>query len=192
MVTENNVLVMHFQEASKAFEALSNMKNQPGVTGAAVMERTSEGQLRVADADTPEVGAGVAVGGVVGALIGVLAGPLGVLLGWSTGMLVGVAYETDEAADAEDGFTILSRSIPAGGNALVVEMTETSHAIADDIAANLGGTITRVPATEMEAEIEAAHEAARSAASEARKVRRAKRRAEFKEKLSNLGHHARV
>jgi len=188
MVTDNNVLVMHFPDSSRAFQALSEMKGQPGVVSAAVLERTSEGQLQVADSYTPQAGGGVAVGGLVGALIGILAGPLGVLLGWSSGMLVGAVYESGDEADAEDGFTILSKSVAAGGNALIVEMSETTHAIADDIAAKLDGSVTRIPANEMEAEIDAARDAARSAAAEARKVRRTKRRAEFKEKLSGLAH----
>ena len=187
MPTENNVLIMHFPENSQAFEALSQLKSQPGVTGAAVVERTPDGEVRLADAHTPEVGGGVAVGGLVGSLIGILAGPVGMLLGWSTGMLVGMAYETDEAADADDGFTILSRSVPAGGNALIVEMTETSHTIVDDVAEKLNGTVTRLPAAEVQAEVESAREAARQAATQARKVRRANRRAEFKEKMSGLG-----
>ncbi|HUP74633.1 MAG TPA: hypothetical protein VM282_16435, partial [Acidimicrobiales bacterium] len=67
--------------------------------------------------------------------------------------------------------------------------TETSHAIADDVAAKLNGTVTRLPAEVVRAEIESAQEAARQAASEARKLRRAKRRDEFKEKLSGLRRH---
>lgn len=189
MPEENNVLVVHFPENSKAFAALSQFKSQPGVRGAAVVERTADGQVRVADGYSPAGGSGVAVGGLVGSLIGILAGPVGVLLGWSTGMLVGGAFEVDELADAEDGFTILSRSIPAGTNALVVEMFETSHAIADDVAGELDGTITRIPARDMQAEIDSIREAERKAAAEARKVRRAQRRAEFKEKLSGLGRH---
>jgi uncharacterized membrane protein len=189
MVTESNVLVMQFRDPSRAFQALSELKGQPGVNSAAVLERTAEGRLKVGDSYTPEAGGGVAVGGLVGALVGVLAGPVGVLLGWSAGMLVGAVYESDEEADAEDGFTILSKGIPAGGNVLIVEMIETSHAIADDIADRLDGKVTRIPASEMEAEIETAQEAARRATSEARKARRAKRRAEFKEKLSNLSPH---
>ena len=187
MPEENNVLIIHFPESSKAFEALSEFKGQPGVRGAAVAQRTADGEIRLGDSFSSEGGSGVAVGGLVGSLIGILAGPVGVLLGWSTGMLVGGAYEIDELADADDGFTILSQSIPAGSNALVVEMTETSHAIADDIVKGLDGTITRLPATDVQAEIESAQDAARKAASEARKARRADRRAEFKEKLSGLG-----
>jgi uncharacterized membrane protein len=189
MPEENNVLIMHFPESSKAFEALSQLKGQPGVRGAAVVERTADGQVRVGDGYSPEGGSGVVVGGLVGSLIGILGGPVGVLLGWSTGMLAGMVYEADELADTDDGFTILSRSIPAGSNALIVEMTETSHAIADDVAEKTDGTIIRVPAKDVQAEIESAQQAARKAASEARKVRRAERRAEFKEKLSGIGHH---
>jgi hypothetical protein len=99
-------------------------------------------------------------------------------------------FDTDEAAAANDGFTVLSKSIPPGGNALIVEMSETSHAIADDIAAKLDGTITRIPAAEVEAEVAAAQQAAREAAAAARRARREKRQGEFKEKLGGLGHHA--
>jgi uncharacterized membrane protein len=189
MPEENNVLVMHFPGNSQAFEALSELKDAPGVRGAAVVERTSEGQVRVADGYSPASGEGLAVGGLVGALIGIIGGPVGVLLGWSTGMVAGAVYDSDEAADADDGFTILSRSIPAGTNALIVEMIETNHGTADDIAKRLEGTITRLPAAEVEAEVRSAQDAARAAEQEARKARRAKRRAEFKEKMSNLGPH---
>jgi uncharacterized membrane protein len=189
MAVENNILIMQFPESSKAFQALSEMKGQPGVASAAVVERTPQGELRVADGYTPETGNGIAVGGLVGGLVGILAGPLGVLLGWTTGALAGAVYEAAEADDDEDGFTVLSRSIQPGSNSLIVEISETSHAIADDVTARLDGTIVRVAAAEVEAEVEAAREAARSAASQARKVRRAQRRAEFKAKLSGLGRH---
>jgi len=190
MADEKNVLVMHFSNPSSAFQALSELKEQPGVTGAAVLERTQDGQLRTADGYSLQFGTGTAVGGLVGALVGVLAGPLGVLLGWSTGLLTGALFDTDKETDNEDGLAVLSKSIPAGGNALIVEMTETSHAIADDVAAKLDGTVTRIPADEVEKEVAAAQEATRRAADEARKARWEKRRAEFKEKLSNIGHHA--
>lgn len=186
MSVENNVLVMQFPDSSNAFQAFSTMKGQPGVTGAAVVERTVDGQVRVADGHSFEAGSGPVVGGLIGALVGVLAGPVGVLLGWSTGLLAGSAYELDEAADVDDGFTILSRSIPPGSNALIVEMTETSHAIADDVAAQLEGTVTRVPTSDVETEVAAAQKAERKAASAARKARREERRDEFKEKLSGL------
>ncbi|HZQ59450.1 MAG TPA: hypothetical protein VFA84_15525 [Acidimicrobiales bacterium] len=189
MSNEKNVLVMRFADPSKAFQALSEMKAQPGIAGAAVVERTPEGQIRVADEFTPAAGDGIAVGGAVGALVGVLAGPLGVLLGWSTGFLAGAAYDADSAADTDDGFTVLSKSIPPGANALIVEMTEASHAAADDVAKRLEGEITRLPVSEVETEVRSAQDAARRAAAEARRARRETRQAEFKQKLSSLGHH---
>ena len=153
------------------------------------MERTAEGEVRPADGYSPEGGSGVAVGGLVGALIGILAGPVGVLLGWSTGMLAGMAYEADELADADDGFTILSRSIPAGSNALLVEMTGTSHTIADDVAEKLDGTITRLPARDVQTEIESAPEGRPRGSRRGPPSCRQDGHAEFKEKLSGLGHH---
>ena len=190
MTDEKNVLIFSFSDPSKAYQALSEIKRQPGVDGAAVVERNAEGEVRIADGYTPNLGTGTTVGGAVGAVIGILAGPLGVLLGWSTGMVAGMAYETGEAADAEDGFTVLSSRIPVSGSALLVDMTETSHAVADDIANRLGGYVTRVPVSEVEAEVAAAQDAARAAAKEARRVRRENRSAAFKEKAGGLLHHS--
>jgi len=192
MSDAKNVLVMHFPDTSKAFQALSEMKAQPGVKSAAVVERTTEGQVRVAEGYTPSAGDGIAVGGLVGALVGILAGPIGVLLGWSTGLLAGAAYDADEATDADDGFTVLSKSIPAGSNALIVEISEASHAAADDVARRLDGELTRIPSTEVEAEVRSAQDAARRAAAEARRARRETWQAEFRQKLSSLGHHAKA
>ena len=192
MADERNVLIMTFPDSPKAFEALSRMKGQPGVAGAAVVERTALGEVRIADGYAPTVGAGTAVGGLVGALVGLIAGPLGVLLGWSTGIFAGTAYDIGEGADTEDGFTVLSQRIPAGGNALIVEMTETSHAIANDVTDQLSGSITRIPAAEVEVEVKAAREAERKAAQEARRVRRDTRKADFKEKVGAVLHHAKA
>ena len=186
---ETNVLIFTFPDPSKAYEALSEIKGQPGVEGAAVVERTANGEVRIAEGYTPKLGAGPAAGGAVGALVGIIGGPLGVLLGWSTGMFAGAAFEGFEVADADDGFTELSKRISASGNALLVEMTETSHAIADDIANRLQGTVTRVPSTEVDAEVAAARDAAHKAAKEARRVRRETRSAAFKEKVGGVLHH---
>ena len=186
---ETNVLIFTFSDPSKAYQALSEIKAQPGVEGAVVVERTANGEVRIAEDYTPKLGAGPAVGGIIGALVGILAGPLGVLLGWSTGMLAGAAYELFEVADADDGFTELSKRISASGNALLVEITETSHAVANDIANRLEGTVTRVPSNEVEAEVTAAKDAAHKAAQEARRVRRETRTAAFKEKVGGVRHH---
>ncbi|MFI5286758.1 MAG: histidine kinase [Candidatus Dormibacteria bacterium] len=186
---ETNVLIFTFSDPSKAYQALSEIKAQPRVEGAAVVERTANGEVRIAEGYTPKLGAGPAVGGLIGALVGIIAGPLGMLLGWSTGIFAGAAYESFEAVDADDGFTELSKRIPASGNALLVEMTETSHAVADDIADRLQGTVTRVPSREVEIEVAAARDAARKAAKEARRVRRETHTAAFKEKVGGVLHH---
>ena len=190
MADEQNVLIVTFPDPSTAYKALSEIKGMDGVASAAVVERTADGQVRIADGYTPKAGAGTSVGGLIGAVVGILAGPLGVLLGWSTGLIAGAAYDADEAADTEDGFTVLSQRIAAGGNALLAEISETSHAPADDLAGRLGGSLSRIPVSEVEAEIASAREAARQAAKEARRVRRETRRAEFKEKVSGVLHHA--
>ena len=191
-MNEKNVLIFTFSDPSKAYQALSEIKAQPSVDGAAVVERTANGEVRIADGYSPTLGTGPAVGGLIGALVGIIAGPLGVLLGWSTGMVAGAAYETGDAADVDDGFTALSQRIPVNGNALFVELTETSHAVADDVANRVGGALTRIPVTEVEAEVAAARDAAHRAAAEARRARRETRTAAFKEKVGGVLHHAKA
>lgn len=186
MATEENVLVMQFPEPSQAFEALSDLKGIDGVRGAAVLERTTDGALRVADGYTPEEGSSVAVGGLVGGLVGVLAGPVGVLLGFTTGALIGGVYEDDIEEEADDGFTILSKNIARGDNALLVEIREGGHAPIDAIVEHLGGTVTRVPAADVDREVALAHDAEDTAKAAARKARHAQRRDEFKQKMSSI------
>jgi hypothetical protein len=49
---ETNVLIFTFSGPSKAYQALSEIKAQPGVEGAAVVERTANGEVRIAEGYT--------------------------------------------------------------------------------------------------------------------------------------------
>src|SRR5271157_4872657 len=102
MSTYHNVVAVTFNENSKAYEALSVLKQadaegRVAVLGAAVVERQADGKIQVPEGDDNIIGAGLAGGSLIGMLIGVLGGPLGLLLGWGTGALVGGLYDAHRA-----------------------------------------------------------------------------------------------
>ncbi len=85
----DNVVVVRFTEPSKAYQALTVLKEcaaegRIDLDGAAIVERTSEGTLRIPES-TDNVGlVGTASGSLIGMLLGVIGGPVGVLLGWTS------------------------------------------------------------------------------------------------------------
>ena len=79
-----NVVVVRFTEPSKAYQALSVLKDcdasgRIGLESAAVVERTATGELRIPESADNVGLEGTASGSLIGMLIGVLGGPVGVL-----------------------------------------------------------------------------------------------------------------
>ena len=189
MTEEQNVLIMTFPDPGGAVQAFEQIKHHHGLVEAAVVERTADGGIRIAHSHSPVLGSRLAAGGLIGGVIGILGGPLGILLGWATGMVAGYALESTDATDADDTFAMLSRTIPPGGNELIVELRETDPAEADELARRLGGTVARIPAAEVEAEIAASQKALVSAGAEARRVRRESPRNGLHARIEAILHH---
>jgi uncharacterized membrane protein len=189
MADIDNVVAVRFPEPSKAYQALSVLKQcdaegRIGLRAAAVVERTPEGGLRIPEGADNVGLAGTAAGGLLGALIGILGGPLGVLLGWGTGALVGGTLDLSWMEKAEDALTALGRTIPPGATAVVASVAEPAVEVIDGEMEKLGGEVTRRPADEVMAELEAAEDAADAAAKEARRALREKRKAELTDEFS--------
>jgi len=183
-MTWENVVVVSFEEPSKAYEALSVLKQcdaqgRIGLESAAVVERTPDGELKVADSDDNVGLDGTASGSLIGMLVGVLGGPLGVLLGWGGGALIGGAFDVDRAVTSDEALTVLGRAIPPGSTALIASVEESVVEVLDAEMAMLGGEVTRRSVDEVMGELGAAEEAADAAAREARRVVREKRKAEI-------------
>ena len=184
-MTEQNVVVIRFTEPSKAFQALSVLKEcdadgRIGLDSAAIVERTSTGELRVPESADNVGLVGTASGSLIGMLVGVLGGPVGVLLGWGTGALMGGAFDLDRAETSDEALTVLGRAIPPESTALIASVEEPTVDVIDGEASKLGGEVTRRPVVEVMDELEAAQEAADAAAREARRVVRDKRKAQVK------------
>jgi len=179
-----NVVVVRFTEPSKAYQALSALKEcnasgRIGLESAAIVERTPEGELHIPDG-TDNVGlVGTASGSLIGMLIGILGGPVGVLLGWGAGAMMGGAFDIDRAMTSDEALTVLGTAIPTGSTAVIASVKEPAVEVIDGEMKKLDGEVTRRPVKEVMGELEAAEEAADAAAREARRTIREKRKAEL-------------
>jgi uncharacterized membrane protein len=185
MAEVENVVVVHFAEPSKAYQALSVLKEcdadgRIGLESAAVVERTPQGELRIPESADNVGLVGTASGSLLGMLIGVLGGPLGLLLGWGAGAMMGGAFDLDRAETSQEALSVLGRAIPPESTAVIANVTEPAVEVIDGEMTKLGGEVTRRPVAEVMDELEAAEEAADAAAREARRAVREKHKAELR------------
>ncbi len=172
--TPENVVVVSFDDDSKAFDALTRLKEldaqkQIDLVAAAVVVRDQNGMVEEKDEVSDEQWAGTAGGGVVGLLIGVIGGPFGVLIGGATGVLVGSLFDLDDADETESVLGEVSRSVRVGRDSLIAEVNEPSPDVVDTAMQRLGGSVLRRSVSDVEAEIAAAEKAQREAKKKARK-----------------------
>jgi uncharacterized membrane protein len=189
-----NVVVVRFDEPSKAYEALSVLKQcdsdgRIGLESAAIVERTPEGQLHIAES-AGNVGLGTASGSLIGMLIGVLGGPIGLLIGWGSGASIGALVDVERADKSYGALGMLGNAIPTGSNAVIANVSEPAVGTIDGEMSKLGGEVTRRPVEEVMDELEAVDEAADAAAKEARRTVRQQHKAEvtaaFDERVGKL------
>lgn len=126
---------------------------------------------------------GTASGGLIGLLIGVLGGPLGVIVGGATGLMVGSLFDMDDEDETESALAEISKSVRVGSPALLADVIEESAVAIDAVMANLGGTVVRRSAADVQAEVAAAEEAQREAKKKARKELRDARHKKQKEEI---------
>ena len=182
-MAQENVVVVRFTEPSRAYQALSVLKESDaegriGLESAAVVERTAQGELRIPESADNVGLAGTAGGSLIGMLVGVLGGPVGALVGWGAGALMGGAFDVDRAVTSDEALTVLGQAIPPDSTAVIAEVDESADEVIDVEMTELGGEVTRKSAAEVMNELEAAEEAADAAAREARRALREKRKAE--------------
>jgi uncharacterized membrane protein len=184
---DDNVVVVAFADQSKAYQALSQLR-QAGDAGrvevraAVLLERGRDGAVRVPEGEDVASGLGIAGGSLIGMLIGVLGGPLGVLLGGYGGMLAGGVGALTREEDRDVALDAISKQIEPGHTVLVAEVGEVATEVIDDAMSTLGGTVSRRSAPDVYGEIQAAEAAQNAADAEARRVLREQRHAEHQDK----------
>ena len=125
-MAEKNVVVVRFTEPSKAYQALSVLKEcdaegRIDLESAAVVERAAGGELRISESADNDGLVGMTNGSLIGMLIGVLGGPVGILLGWGAGAMMGGAFDLDRAVTSDEALTVLGRAIPPKSTAVIRE-----------------------------------------------------------------------
>jgi uncharacterized membrane protein len=195
MAEKENVVVVRFTEPSKAYQALSTLKQCDGegriaLRSAAIVERTQAGELRIPEGADNVGLIGTASGSLMGMLIGVLGGPVGVLVGWGTGALMGGVLDVARVEKSDEALSVLGRAIPPESTAVIAGVEEPAVEVIDGEMAKLGGEVTRRPLDEVMSELEASEAAAEAAADEARRTlreeRKAKVAADFDERVGNM------
>jgi uncharacterized membrane protein len=195
-MAEENVVLVSFDEESKAYQAASVLKEASGegridLHAVAVVQRMEDGTLRVKEGDADDFPAGTwtggilggTTGGILGLTLGTLGGPLGLLLGGAYGALLGSLVDFGTADEAESVLATMARAIEPGKTALIAHVTEPAVEVVDTEMERLGGEVVRRPVAEVEAEIAAAEDAAMAADEEARRKLREERKTEQKEKV---------
>jgi uncharacterized membrane protein len=183
-----NVIAVSFGEDSKAYEALTKLKELDGqrqvdLSAAAVVVRREDGQIDTKDIVGDESLSGTATGGLVGLIIGILGGPFGVLLGGATGVLIGSLFDVYDDEETDSVLTEFGRSVEVGRTSLLAQVDEQTPDVLDAAMGEFGGSVLRRSSDDVEAEIAAAEEAQRAAKRAARKELHEQRRAQAKEKI---------
>jgi uncharacterized membrane protein len=178
---EQNVIAVTFAEDSKAFDALTAIKEldsqgQIELIGGAVVSRGEDGRVDEKDTIGDDGYTGTATGGILG-------GPLGILIGGATGLLVGSLFDAEDDDDTRSVLTDLSRSVQVGRDALLAEVVEQSVEVIDTAMSRLNGEVLRRSVADVEAEIAAAEDAQRAAKKAARKHLHEQRKEQFKERI---------
>jgi uncharacterized membrane protein len=161
---DDNVIVVEFDEPSKAYQALSELnrvgrEGRVDVKSAVLLERSQDGKVQTPEGSDNAAGFYLASGGLLGMLVGALGGPVGLLLGGSIGAMGGSLGEVARADDQDVALQVIGERIQPGSPALVAEVTEPAEEVIDGTMAALGGKVTRRPASDVYAEVVATEDA---------------------------------
>ena len=193
-----NVVVSIFPVESEAFQAFTELRQNPAGEGYFVAEaallKNSDGITAVKDSFAMRsIDAGQSRGIVIGSLVGILGGPLGVLLGASYGAILGSTVDAATALDNLSAVEVLAGKIYEGETAIVALVQEEEPAF-DAAFEKFQVTTARYDAADIIDDIERAYDLQAEMSNQAleqlradrkadRAARREERRAELKAKF---------
>ncbi len=172
---EKRVIVMTFDENSKAYEAFAKLKNESRlgkieVEQLAVVENVKGEGFKILEGADLTGSDRLFAGGLIGAFVGMIGGPLGLLLGWTTGSLIGSVSDIREVEEANSAFSRTANVLTEETVGLIAIASEFSPNVLDTlIKEELGGEVVRFTYSQVEAEIERAKETERELKKEARR-----------------------
>ena len=184
-----NVVVSIFEVESEAFQAITEVKQNPGdkqnFVIEAVLVKKENGALRTLDAFDTGVTTmnDTAIGGICGSLFGILGGPIGVLLGGAYGALIGSVVDADDALDNASILEEIAKKLNDGEVAIIGLTSEEDESVIDAKLAKFKVTVLRYDAEAVAEEVDKAQELEDAMARQARSELRKKKMAEGKEKV---------
>ena len=183
-----NVVVGLFEVESEAFQAMTELKNDPGSDKSyfsqAALVKKEGGALRALDSF--DIGSetlnDTAKGGLIGALVGILGGPIGILLGGAFGALIGSAVDSGDAIDNASVIEQIAGKMDDGDVAIIGIAEEENEDILDQKLQKFNTLIIRCDAAVVEAEVAKAREMESVMAVDASNALREEKKAARKEK----------
>ncbi|NLW78495.1 MAG: DUF1269 domain-containing protein [Ruminococcaceae bacterium] len=183
-----NVIIAIFEDESKAYEGLSELKNLGGKTAileAAVMQN-NVGYVQLKDSWTnADKTDNWMAGGLIGGIVGILGGPLGMLLGAGLGAVVGSVVDTDDQDSLESVTEQVAYHMGDAHLALITVADEPDNSELDAFFGRYGvKQIIRQDAASVQAEIYQAEEATKKLRKEAKANMRKEKRKQWHEKAT--------
>lgn len=168
-----NVVVGIFAVESEAYQAITEVKRDPGdeknFVVEAVLVKKENGTLKTLDGFDTGVNTtnDTAIGGLCGSLFGILGGPIGVLLGGTYGALIGSVIDADDALDNASIIEQIATKLNDGEVAIIGLTSEEDEAVLDAKMSKFDAIVLRYDAETVADEVERAQELADEMAREA-------------------------
>ncbi len=188
---EQNVIVSVFDVESEGYQAITELKKDPGNKQSLLMEAVlvKKENDNIVPLDSYDTGANtlddMAIGGVAGALIGILGGPVGVLLGSSYGALVGASVDTGDALINACMIEQIAGKLGDNCVALIGLAAEEDEAVLDAKLSKYQAVTARFDAAVVAEEVDEAQKMAIEMARQARRELRSEKKADFKQKVAD-------
>ena len=156
-----NVIALPFSGAEQAREGVRELQRlhrsgELQVQAVAVIERAEDGRVFALEGAEEVAPKGTVGGGLIGAVVGLLTGPVGLVAGAATGALVGSLVDVAEGESTEDVVRWLGRAVPLRHTAAIAMVVESTPAVVDALAWDLGVPVLRRSREQIEQEIAAA------------------------------------
>ena len=195
MAEIENVVVVRFTEPSKAYQALSVLKEcdaegRIALRSAAIVERTPTGELRTPRAPTTSASSEPRAARSSGCSSVFWAGRSASSSAGARAPSWAACSTSIAREKSDEALVALGRAIPPGSTAVIAVVGEPAVEVIDGEMAKLGGEVTRRPVAEVMSELEAAERAADAAAFEARRTlveeHKVEVKADFDERVGKL------
>ena len=186
-----SVFVVKFNVQSEAFQALTELRQQPAnddfVVSQACLVNKKDGRITMLDQfDTGmESVNDTGTGTMIGALVGILGGPIGVLRGASYGAMVGSVMDTADILDNASLIEQVCGTIDDDETAVIALVSEQKTESFDEAMKKFDTKVKWFDAGELAAEVEKAYELERQMKKEALKQLRDEKKEDFKQKVED-------